>query len=86
VVYYKILWKKSAVKELRNLEKASINKLLDLIETLCENPRPDGCKKLKGQKRFYRIRYKAYRVIYKIEDRNLIIEIIKIDHRKSVYK
>lgn len=86
MVCYKLVWKKQAVKELWNLEKSIIKKLMVLIEHLCENPRPKGCRKMKGQKNFYRIRYKNYRVIYKIEDKRLIIEIIKIGHRRSIYK
>lgn len=86
MVCYKLIWKKQAVKELRNLEKSIIKKLIVLTEHLCENPRPKGCRKMKGQKNFYRIRHKNYRVIYKIEDKRLIIEIIRIGHRRSIYK
>ena len=58
--------------------------LLDAIETLAENPRPKGCKKLKGRSGF-RIRKGDYRIIYDIYDNVLIIDIIAVGHRRDIY-
>jgi mRNA interferase RelE/StbE len=56
------------------------------IKSLADNPRPDGCKKLKGVDSVYRIRINDYRVVYSIIDQCLIIQVIKIGHRKEIYQ
>ena len=66
---YKIEWKKTAVKELKNLSKADIKKILRTAEGLKENPYPPACKKLKCTESLYRA-----------------IEIVKVGHRKNVYR
>jgi len=86
VDYYKITWKKSALKELKTLDKTVIGKILEKIEPLQNNPRPEGTKKLKGYNLLYRIRYGNYRIVYRIKDRELIIEIIRVGHRKNISK
>jgi mRNA interferase RelE/StbE len=53
---------------------------------LANNPRPFGCKKLAGAKDAYRIRVGVYRIIYTIRDNVLIVEVVKIDNRKDVYR
>ena len=57
----------------------------DRIEALAEDPRPPGCKKLSGSER-YRIRQGPYRIVYAIEDNQLIVYVVKIGDRKSVYR
>ena len=83
---YKIIWKNSAKKELRKLDKAIIPKILSKIKELAENPYPSNSKKLVGSVSNYRLRIGEYRVIYTISSSNLIIEIIKVGHRQGVYK
>lgn len=56
------------------------------IDRLIENPRPAGCKKIKGSENSYRIRIGSYRVVYLIVDSLLIVTIIRIAHRKDVYR
>ncbi len=82
---YKIVFAKSAQKELDKLPKAFGLKILGTIESLAGNPRPHGCKKLEGAGNNYRIRVNDYRIIYSIYDAELIVDIIKIDDRKQVY-
>jgi len=82
---FKINFKKSAIKELKKLPNKEIVKLTELIGKLAFNPRPFGCKKLKAYKNLWRIRSGNYRIIYSIEDKVLIIEILKIADRKDVY-
>jgi mRNA interferase RelE/StbE len=50
------------------------------------NPRPDGCRKLAGASMTYRIRVGRYRVVYTVEDDRLIVEIVRVGHRSSVYR
>ena len=83
---YKLRIKKSAAKELEAISrKADRRRIISRIEALAENPRPDGCKKLSGSER-YRIRQGSYRIVYAIEDKQLVIYVVKIADRKSVYR
>jgi mRNA interferase RelE/StbE len=85
---YAIIIKSSAQKELLGLAKNIAAKVVSAIDKLSQNPRPSGVKKLKGSKDndFYRIRVADYRVVYTIEDQVRIIEIIKVGHRKEIYR
>lgn len=82
---YNIEIKKTAVKELNNLPLSDLKKIIQKIQNLADNPRPPGCKKLTGEEK-YRIRSGNYRILYIIEDDILIIYIIKIGHRRDVYR
>lgn len=82
---YKISIKKSAQKELQQISTPYNHKIVEAIDALAEDPRPEGVKKLKGEEA-YRIRVADYRVIYTIEDIIQIIEVQRIRHRKDVYK
>ena len=82
---YSLAFKKSVAKDLRNIPNKDVIRILKCIEMLCENPRADGCIKLSGQER-YRIRQDAYRVIYEIQDSELIILVVKVAHRSDAYK
>ncbi|HUS02653.1 MAG TPA: type II toxin-antitoxin system RelE/ParE family toxin [Chitinophagaceae bacterium] len=82
---YQLKIKKSAEKELAGLPVDTIIAIRDRILLLRNNPFPSGYKKLKGFKRLYRIRSGNYRIIYSVEALVLIIEILKIAHRKDAY-
>ncbi|MBM3436510.1 MAG: type II toxin-antitoxin system RelE/ParE family toxin [Bacteroidetes bacterium] len=83
---YSILYKRSASEELLQLPVNIAYKVRAAINRLSENPRPQGCKKLKGSVNEYRIRIGNYRVIYTIANTVLIVTVIKIAHRKDVYR
>ena len=82
---YKIEFKKSAVKELNTLPYKDIPKIINRIKSLSFNPRPQDCIKLSNRED-YRIRVGNYRIIYSINDNILIITLIKIGHRKEIYR
>ncbi len=83
---YKLRIKKSAAKELEAIpRKSDRRRIVSRIEALAENPRPNGCQKLSGSER-YRIRQGSYRVVYAIEDDLLVVYVVKIADRKSVYR
>lgn len=82
---YTLFIKPSAKKELFALEKDILQKIDQVIMKLKENPRPFGAIKLKGWN-LYRIRVGDYRILYTINDKDKIIEIIAIGHRKDIYK
>ena len=83
---YQITFARSARKELEHLNKTIALRILKKIESLAENPRPSGCKKLTGQNYLWRIRIGDYRVVYSIDDANQSIDITIVRHRSDVYK
>lgn len=83
---YQIEIKKVAQKFLKQIPQKNALKIMDAIDELANDPFPPGYKKLKYTENEYRIRIGDYRVIYSINNNELIIEIIKIGHRKDVYK
>lgn len=82
---YKIFFKKSVSKDLRPIPKTSLRKILNVIKSLGKDPRPPGCRKLSGQER-YRLREGRYRIIYSIQDDELTVWVVKVGHRKDVYR
>ena len=82
---YELRFKKSVAKDLRAFPKQDVANILERIRALAEEPRPRGCEKLSGLER-YRVRQGSYRIIYEIEDRQLIVLIVKVGHRRDVYR
>ena len=82
---YKIYFKESVEKDIRSIPKKDLKKILLRIEALAKDPRPPGHEKLTGQEK-YRIRQGAYRIIYSIQDNELTIWVVKVAHRKDVYR
>lgn len=83
---YQINFKRSAQKELLAIAPVYQTKIIMAIDSLAENPRPDGVKKLKLNTDAWRIRIGDYRVIYVVEDTIKIIEIQAVGHRRDIYK
>ena len=82
---YKILIKKSAVKELEAIPKRDLQKIVKRINDLSKDPLPQGVQKLSHQEK-YRVRQGNYRIVYSIEKKELVIYIIKVGHRKDIYR
>ncbi len=82
---YKIFFKKSVWKDFKSIPDKDLTKILSYIESLGANPRQPECKKLSNQER-YRLRYGRYRIIYSVQDKELTIQIVKVGHRKNVYR
>lgn len=82
---YKIEWKRSAVKELKALPKEAVARIVRAVEQLPSEPYPAGVRKLVGSEHTYRVREGDYRVIYTITASSLIIEVVRVGHRKDVY-
>ena len=83
---FNIQWKASAKKELRKIDKTEIPKILKVIEALSKEPYPTNYKKILGTEHIFRIKIGNYRVIYSVENQKLIIEIIRVRHRKEAYR
>jgi mRNA interferase RelE/StbE len=82
---YRLVFKQSVAKDLRNIPNKDVKRILERISLLLENPRADGCIKLSGQEK-YRARQGVYRIVYEIQDFELIITVVKVAHRGTVYK
>ena len=83
---YRIEWKPSAAKELKRLPREGIPRMIAAVEALASNAFPQGVVRLKGSQHTYRIRIGDYRVVYTVEDDVLRIEIIRVGHRRDVYR
>jgi mRNA interferase RelE/StbE len=82
---YKIYFKKSVEKDFKVIPKKDLLKILERIEALAEDPRPPGCEKLSGQQK-YRLRQGRYRILYSVQDDELTIWVVKVGHRKDIYR
>ena len=82
---YKLLIKPSAVKELENLPDKDRARVVYRIQGLSEDPRPRGCEKLSGDDK-YRIRQGKYRILYQINDDQVVVIVVKVAHRKVAYR
>ena len=82
---YKIFFKESVWKDFEPIPKKDLKKILQSIDRLSEDPRPRGCEKLTGQERF-RLRQGQYRIVYSIQDDELTVWVVKVGHRKDVYR
>jgi len=85
VASYKLLIKPSAVKELEALPAKDRRRLVVRLKKLSSDPRPPGSEKLSGHD-LYRIRQGNYRVLYSVDDLALVVLVIKIGHRREVYR
>jgi mRNA interferase RelE/StbE len=87
VASYRILIKPSAAKELESLgQKKDRQRLVERIRALAREPRPHGCEKLSGQHGLFRIRAGSYRILYEIDDASAEVHVIKLGHRRDVYR
>jgi mRNA interferase RelE/StbE len=82
---YKIYFRQSVEKDFRTIPKKDLKKVVARIELLAKDPRPPGCEKLTGDEK-YRIRQGLYRIIYSVQDKELTIWVVKVGHRKDVYR
>jgi mRNA interferase RelE/StbE len=75
-----------ANRQFEKLDRQFQDRVRRAIEALADNPRPMGCVKLSGPEGWYRIRVGDYRIIYDIQDRQLVVIVIRIGHRREVYR
>ena len=82
---FEIIFRQSVAKDLRQIPKKNVARILKRIEALRVEPRPPGVEKLSGQEK-YRIRQGVYRILYEIKNKELIVVVVKIGHRRDVYR
>jgi mRNA interferase RelE/StbE len=85
-VNYRIEFTKQAAKLFKKLSNQDQQRLKPKIDALAQNPRPSGVVKLSGEDDLYRIRVRDHRVIYSIQDNRLLVLVVKIDHRRDIYR
>ncbi len=84
---YSVRLKASAAKEIEHIEPKKVRRqIVNRIARLSDDPRPPGCEKLAGHSSRYRVRQGPYRIVYSIEDDVLIVIVVKVGHRSTVYK
>ena len=82
---FEVIFKQSVAKDLRPIPKKEVARILKRIDALKVTPRPPGVEKLSGQE-LYRIRQGVYRILYEIKNDKLVIIVVKIGHRRDVYR
>ena len=82
---FTVLIQPSAQKDIARLDKPDQKRVLKTLESLSQNPRPVGCKKLVGVPA-WRVRVGQLRIVYLIEDEVLRVEVVRVAHRKEVYR
>jgi mRNA interferase RelE/StbE len=82
---YSVFFRESVHKDLWTIPKADLARILERISELADDPRPAGCEKLTGEDR-YRVRQGDYRIVYSIEDDRLEVWVVKVGHRRGIYR
>jgi len=83
---YRIEIKRSAAKALKKIPKANRKRIVDKIDSLAESPPNPDTTKMKGNDPFHKVRLGDYRIVYEIQEDVLVILVIKIGHRKDIYR
>lgn len=82
---YSVAIKRSAERELRRIPRQDLRRVVTRIQGLAREPRPPGCEKMSGEER-YRVRQGDCRIVYAVDDEARIVEVVKIGHRREVYR
>lgn len=83
---FRIEFARSVTKDLRAIDRQWVPRIMVAIESLADDPMPKGCKKLVGSDHSYRIRVGDYRIVYDIQKARLLIHVIRVRHRRDVYR
>ena len=84
---YSLSIKPSAAKEIQSIsDKATLTRLIEKVKSLATQPRPLGSEKLAGRPSLYRVRQGNYRVIYSVDDETRVVDVVKVGHRRDVYR
>lgn len=83
---YEVLISRRAVRALASLPRSEQQRVRAAIDLLAENPRPPGCRPLKGEPGVYRVRVGDYRILYEVFDQRLVVHVVRVAHRRDVYR
>ena len=82
---FDLVFKESVSRDLKEIPKQDVQRILERIDALRDDPHPPGSVKLSG-KEYYRIRQGNYRVVYEVQDTRLVVIVIKVGHRREIYR
>lgn len=83
---YQIEWRKSALRELKRVDRSVVPRIVSAVESLRTEPRPVDARKLRGSQQTFRVRVGDYRVVYEVSESRLVIQIVRVRHRRDVYR
>ncbi|MEB3331014.1 MAG: type II toxin-antitoxin system RelE/ParE family toxin [Synechococcaceae cyanobacterium] len=83
---HKVVLSRQAVRSLAQLQRRDQQRIRAAIDLLADNPRPPRCLSLKGEEGVYRIRVGDFRILYEVFDQALVVQVIRIGHRREVYR
>jgi mRNA interferase RelE/StbE len=83
---YEVLLERRAERDIQRLPKEVFDRIIPHLKALSENPKPSGCRKISGSRSDWRIRIGDYRVIYEVSEQEQVVKVMRIRHRKSVYR
>ncbi len=86
MVSFRLEWRASAAKELRKIDRGVVPRIVAAAAQLAHQPHPPGSKKLQGTDSIYRIRVGDYRIVYEVNAAEIVIIIVRVRHRKEVYR
>lgn len=83
---YEVFLERAAERDLKRLSASDFQRIISHIRALADNPRPSGCHKISGSKNDWRIRIGDYRVIYEIDEKAKAVRVMRVRHRREVYR
>ena len=83
---YEVRLARRVVRSLADLQRRDLHRIRAAIDLLAENPRPPNCVALQGETGVYRVRVGDYRIVYEVFDRVLVVQVVRIGHRREVYR
>ena len=83
---YSVTFARSARKELERLQAPLSSRILARMEALAREPRREGCRKLQGSEDLWRIRVGDYRIVYSVDDTEMVVDVIAVRHRSEAYR
>jgi len=83
---HEVFLEQAAQRDIKKLSEEDFHRIISHIKGLIETPRPPGCRKISGSKNDWRIRIGEYRIIYEIDDNEKTVKVVRIRHRREVYR
>jgi mRNA interferase RelE/StbE len=83
---YEVEFEAQVAKQLRDMQRADLQRVMDRVKALADDPRPQGSEKLAGMANAWRIRSGNYRVVYTVDDRAQVVTVTRVGHRREVYR
>jgi mRNA interferase RelE/StbE len=83
---YQVVIAPAARRQIKKAPKSAQSAIVARLEALAAHPRPPGCKKLSGEENLYRVRTGDYRIVYQVQDAQLIVLVVRVGDRKDVYR